>query len=224
MTLTEALVAAAIGTVVSGALFSMAGPLQSTFDGQLELADMQQRARAGVYAMEHDLRAAGPPVMPYRAGATRHDPASGVFYRSDTITVVSRSWDGVVTSNTYYLRQTAGASQLVHYDGVVTDFPVVDHVVALAFEYFTGTGDVLPAAALQDGPWVPHDGVADPIDADLATIRRVQVTLRVEAARDAFRGPAGALFARGGTARSMDRYLPDRVIRFDVAPRNLGDE
>jgi hypothetical protein len=96
--------------------------------------------------------------------------------------------------------------------------------VALAFEYFGTDGVRLDPAILQDGPWIPGDAATGAFDADLLQIRRVRLTLRVQAARAALRGPAGVLFARGGTSASMERYLPDRERRIDVAPRNLRAE
>ena len=81
---------------------------------------------------------------------------------------------------------------LMQYDGDRTDLPVVDHVVKLAFE---------------------HIGVP--------RTRLVRVTLRVEAAAASLRGPAGPLFTRAGTSTTAERYVPDREVQFDVAPRNL---
>ena len=81
---------------------------------------------------------------------------------------------------------------LMQYDGDRTDLPVVDHVVELGFEYLGS-----PRA------------------------RRVRVTLRVEAAAASLRGPAGPLFLRSGTSTTAERYVPDREVQFDVAPRNL---
>ena len=80
----------------------------------------------------------------------------------------------------------------------------------------------LTAAGLSDGPWCPDEANAHRYDADLLRIRRVSVTLRLEAALSALRGPAGSLFTRGGTARAAGRWLPDQQIRFDVTPRNLN--
>jgi hypothetical protein len=227
MTITEFLVAAAIAVGLIATLFGIADPLQGMFDGQLELAEMHQRLRTGVHAIERDLLAAGPPIMPYRAGARLPDPSLGIFYRDDAISMVSAPWpDRVVTADTYYMRRGSlpGISQLMHYDGVETDAPVVDHVVGLAFEYFGADGAPLGPAMLQDGPWSPGDVATGVFDADLLLIRRVRVTLRVQAARSALRGPAGVLFTHGGTAVSMERYLPDREIHVDVAPRNVGSE
>ena len=59
-------------------------------------------------------------------------------------------------------------------------------------------------------------------DADLLRIRKIGVTLRVQAANAAMRGPASVLFAHGGTSRSGNRWLPDLQVRFEVTPRNLG--
>lgn len=81
---------------------------------------------------------------------------------------------------------------LMQYDGDRTDLPVVDHVVELAFEH-----------------------VGSP------RTRLVRVTLRVEAAAASLRGPAGPLFTRAGTSTTAERYVPDREVQFDVAPRNL---
>jgi prepilin-type N-terminal cleavage/methylation domain-containing protein len=74
---------------------------------------------------------------------------------------------------------------------------------------------------LSDGPWCADAAHVNRFDADLLRIRRVRVTLRVQAAAASMRGPAGVLFTHGGTAKSRD-YVPDHEIRFDVTPRNLN--
>ncbi|HEY2907288.1 MAG TPA: hypothetical protein VGJ29_15405 [Vicinamibacterales bacterium] len=79
----------------------------------------------------------------------------------------------------------------------------------------------LTPAQLTDGPWCPNDAAAGRFDADLLRVRRVGVTLRVQAGVAALRGPAGLLFTYGGTARSAATWVPDQELRFDVAPRNL---
>jgi hypothetical protein len=84
------------------------------------------------------------------------------------------------------------------------------------------TPTVLSSALLTDGPWCPDASSANRYDADLLRVRAVQVRVRVQAAIDALRGPAGPLFARGGTATDAKRFLPDREIAFRVAPRNLN--
>lgn len=180
-------------------------------------------------------------------------------------------------NHAYFLKSddSAGTYQLMHDDGAGSaDTPVVDHVVALRFDYY-GEGQppvllrppgdtiepattygpkpvaagvascifsaaappvpLLPAlgdgsqrlvrlneAELTDGPFCPDDGNSNRWDADLLRIRRIGVTLRVQSAAAALRGPAGALFAHAGTAQSSAKWLPDLEIHFDVSPRNLN--
>lgn len=86
-----------------------------------------------------------------------------------------------------------------------------------------GNGPVLLSSSmLVDGPWCPDDTRVNRFDADLLRVRRVGVTLRVQAAAASLRGPAGVLFRRGGTAASAARYVPDLEVHFDIAPRNLN--
>ncbi|HZP47278.1 MAG TPA: hypothetical protein VFB07_02005 [Vicinamibacterales bacterium] len=75
---------------------------------------------------------------------------------------------------------------------------------------------------LTDGPWCPDPYSANRWDADLLRIRMVVVTLRIQAAIAALRGPAGALFAAAGTGRDPTRWVPDRQVTFKVSPRNLN--
>jgi hypothetical protein len=206
----ELLIASAITVTLMGAVLGVMGPLQRLFDTQPEYADVHQRMRAGVDALMKDLLAAGPPVMPYRAGVRRHDPAVGVFYRADTITLVPVPWDDPDgRSHTYYLKNDAatGIAQLMRYDGHESDLPIADHIVGLAFDYFGVDGMPLAPAALEDGPWFPDDRDRNRFDTDLLKIRRIRVTMRAQPAPAALR-----------------RLLPEREIRFDVAPRNLNRE
>lgn len=80
----------------------------------------------------------------------------------------------------------------------------------------------LAAAILTDGPWCPDASASNRFDADLLRIRRIRVTLRLQSGVASLRGPAGALFSRGGTSRVAERFVPDQEIRFDVTPRNLN--
>ena len=80
----------------------------------------------------------------------------------------------------------------------------------------------LTAAQLADGPWCPDQANANRWDADLLRIRTVGVTVRVEAALAALRGPAGALFANAGSSRAANRWVPDQEIRVEVSPRNMN--
>ncbi len=79
----------------------------------------------------------------------------------------------------------------------------------------------LTESQLTDGPWCPDAVSPNRYDADLLRIRRIAVTLRVEAP-EALRGPSSMLFLRGGTSKDAARWVPDREVRFDMAPRNLN--
>lgn len=80
----------------------------------------------------------------------------------------------------------------------------------------------LTQAQLTDGPWCPNDGSNNRFDADLFRIRKVAVTVRVQSAVAALRGPAGALFSHSGTSRGGSQWAPDHEVRFQVTPRNLN--
>jgi len=80
----------------------------------------------------------------------------------------------------------------------------------------------LTAAQLTDGPWCPNDANPNRYDADLLRVRKIGVTLRVQAALAALRGPASALFSHGGTSNGGSKWVPDQEIRFMVSPRNLN--
>jgi len=72
------------------------------------------------------------------------------------------------------------------------------------------------------GPWCPDPASANRWDADLLRVRSIGVTLRVQSANAALRGPAGALFTHGGTSTRAARWLPDLEVTFRVTPRNLN--
>jgi hypothetical protein len=80
----------------------------------------------------------------------------------------------------------------------------------------------LPMASVQDGPWCPDAAAVNRYDADLLRVRHVRITIRVESAIDALRGPASLLFARGGQASSAHALVPDRETVLELAPRNLA--
>jgi hypothetical protein len=141
------------------------------------------------------------------------------------------SYISEVITHTYWLNTDPAndAYQLMRYDGDQSDEPIVDNVVGLNFEYFGQAESaiageplvVLSPSQLTDGPWRPDAASAGRYDADLLRVRRIRVTLRVQASA-AFRSAAGPLFMHGGNSRTSERYLPDREITFDVTPRNLA--
>jgi len=197
-TMVETLIATMITVSVVSAILAVVGPAQAVVRAQGEAADLHQRLRAAADVIAGDLRAAGA-VRPYRVGTLRDDALAGVYYRPDTITTLGE------TSRTYYLKPDT--SELMQYDGAVSDFPMVEHVVALAFEYFgaDGAGRALvriDPGILIDGPW-SEDASHRLVDADAERIREVRISIRLEA-----------------TAPSLRRLVPDEEATFDVALRN----
>jgi len=209
-TLVELLIAMLLTLVITAALCAVVIPARVAFEKQPEAADMHQRLRVAVDALTRDLQMAGaglapeasPPVMPYRVGERGSDPLTGVFYRPGVVSVAYiPSSAGAIVSRTYHLRvdPATRTPQLMRYDGLHTDLPVVDRLVALELTYFDEGDTPLDPAVLQDGPWRPSDPDVGEFDADLLRIRRVRVVLRVTGTRD----------------------VPDHELQFDVALRNV---
>jgi hypothetical protein len=81
----------------------------------------------------------------------------------------------------------------------------------------------LDAGELADGNvWCPDASDPDRYDADLLRIRTVRVTVRVQSAIAAFRGPAGVLFRQPGDSSGAGRLLPDRELHFQISPPNVS--
>lgn len=215
-TIIECVIATALMLALTAAVFAAVRGSQDAHAVQNETADMHQRARIAADALIRDLVGASG-VRPYRWGGTRPDPPD--TFKSDTITAIGP------TTTTYWLKSdaVAGTYQLLSYAGEDSaDVPVVDHVVALSFAYAAAGGVLLDASQLTDGPWRPD--AADPArwDADLERVRVVNISLRVQSAIAALRGPAGVWFTHAGTGSSGARWAPDVVVHFLVAPRNLN--
>ena len=68
----------------------------------------------------------------------------------------------------------------------------------------------------------PNGAIGNAWDADLLRVRKVAVTIRVQSANAALRGPASALFTNGGTSKEGSKWLPDQQVTFSVSPRNLN--
>lgn len=76
--------------------------------------------------------------------------------------------------------------------------------------------------ALTDGPWCPDAAASTRFDADLFRIRKVRVTLRVEAWVDLMRGSDRRFFRRPGSSGGRPDVVPDQEVSFDVVPRTIG--
>jgi prepilin-type N-terminal cleavage/methylation domain-containing protein len=215
-TIVELLVALLLMLVVAAGVFAGVRSSSEQFLSHTERADMQQRARIAADTVQHALVNAAA-VRPYRWGGVSADPP-GTF-KADTITLLTPS-----SSTTFWLKQddVNGVYQLMSFGGGSSaDVPVVDNVVALRFAYLDGAA-VLAPSELADGPWLPDAASADRWDADLARVRVVAVTVRVQAAIASLRGPAGPLFRHAGVASTPGRWAPDVELQFRVAPRPLN--
>ena len=159
----EILVATAVMLLVSGAVFQMlAGAVRQSAVWNDE-ADLHQRARVSMEAIAAELRGAGaggelgplrnsfPVVEARRPGGPLTASAVTLRYIPDGADVA-----GLVEATWYFDPQTGVIRRSESGHG---DFPVVDGVQALRFEYFDAFGE----------PW--------PLDADSLRIRRVRVTV-----------------------------------------------
>jgi hypothetical protein len=83
-------------------------------------------------------------------------------------------------------------------------------------------GSLVPlgAAELSDGPYC--GGGDTEFDADLLRVRKVRMTIRMQAANPMLRGANTQIFMNPGTAPGGARYVPDYTMSFEVAPRNLN--
>ena len=210
----ELLIASAVTMAVVGAVLAAVNPAQLMFRAQGDAADLHQRTRAAADTLSADVRAAVA-LRPYRVGATRDDAALGIYYRTDTLTVLgvpsaALSLDADA-SRTYYLKSgtAPGTFQLMQYDGGLSDLPMLEHVVRLSFDYFgpatTGGPLVrLEPATLVDGPWI-EDAAHRMFDADLMRVREVRALLRLES-----------------TDPWLRRLVPDTEIVLHMAMRNIS--
>jgi hypothetical protein len=268
--LIEVVVSSALILLIVSAMLALAHPIMEAAQAQPEAADLHQRLRAAADAVLRDIMAAGAgidtgpasgplsdylaPVIPYRIGDSNSDIARGVFFRTDTLSLITLpslvaqarvarasiagqqlivdaapncggmpfdrlcgftqdlrvivlDTDGTydigsvasvlglvvtidhlgsfagthnsgtailaaVDLHTYYAKNdtATGALQLVHYDGRVSDLPVVDELLKLEFEY---VGEPSPPQLLggtdlrsQQGPWTTYGPKPPPLDVD----------------------------------------------------------
>jgi hypothetical protein len=77
----------------------------------------------------------------------------------------------------------------------------------------------LAAEALADGPWCGTG--ENRFDADLLRLRRVRLTLRLQAGDPAARGSDAGRFRAPGFAHASSAEVPDVTVVVDVTPRNL---
>jgi hypothetical protein len=227
--LVEVAVALAITMVIGGALLSLVSGSTAAFLAQTESSDMQQRLRVATTTLGNEIASAGagpygpagadvpsgsPPIAPYRPG----DSPGTV--RTDTITVSRSLRTGATKTTTYWLKvdDAAKAYQLMMYDGSNADVPVVDHIVALQFEYF---GDPEPPRIRRpltdpDGPWTtygptPSTTAVSPYAAGENCVFAGNGSAMPDPRLNVLGGAGGPLVAIGAPLLSDGPWCPDGV-------------
>lgn len=82
-----------------------------------------------------------------------------------------------------------------------------------------GSLAALPLAMLSDGPYC--GGGTNEFDADLLRVRKIRVTLRMQVATPGLRGGTD-VSGNVRTGAGGERTVPDYILSFEVAPRNLN--
>jgi hypothetical protein len=78
----------------------------------------------------------------------------------------------------------------------------------------------LTAEMLSDGPWCGSGGTQ--FDADLLRVRRIRITVRLQASDPAVRGSDRQRFATPGSAMRETSMVSDVFVSIDVTLRNVG--
>ena len=73
---------------------------------------------------------------------------------------------------------------------------------------------------LSDGPWCGSGGTQ--FDADLLRVRRIRISVRLQASDPAVRGSDRQRFFNPGSATRETSMVPDVIVSIDTTPRNLG--
>lgn len=173
--LVETLVAMAIALGVIASAIGLALPSRGLAASRSETADMQQRLRVAADTLYQRINSAGAgayagtdpgpltdtlaPILPYRASTSSPDPPGS--FRSDAITLFTVPRNAAQPiGTTYWLKvePSTASYQLMAVDSSGIDVPVVDHVVALGFEYFGDSQPPTMRKPLSDpsGPWTSY--------------------------------------------------------------------
>lgn len=228
VTLVELLIASALMLAVSAAALAALDRARLLFDAQPEAADVQQRLRVAHDSLYDAIGRAGagvpfgplagslsavlPPVVPYRRGEWADDPARGVYYRADTISLLSvpdttavAAVLGVVpaaSGGVVFLRPNCGPGPLDRVCGFTQGMRVL--IADRAGRYDLATVDEAGGAELRvshAGPWA---GAYDRGDAAV-----VEVDARTYFLRTAAAAP-GQLVQYDGFA--TERPVVDHVV------------
>jgi prepilin-type N-terminal cleavage/methylation domain-containing protein len=166
---------------------------------------------------------AGSPVLSIDASSYFVNPSSSVLHRYDGDASDVPAIDDVVAMEVRYYggtqpplwpRPPAGEANCLYdaagaYQSAL--MPALAGVAGLV---------ELTAAMLSDGPWCGSGGTQ--FDADLLRVRRIRVTVRLQASDPAVRGSDRQRFFNPGPATRETSLVPDVIVSIDTTPRNLG--
>lgn len=170
------------------------------------------------------------PGLPYAAGASVTPVETHTYYFDatqhqlrhydghasdvpavDNVVAVTFSYEGEASPPVYPKPPPGEANCL--YDATGARWPWISTLSG-------GIGNLvdLPLTSLADGPWC---GLGDNrFDIDLLRIRRVRLTIRMQAPDDL--RSRGGQFTLSGASLSARRQLPDMLVTIDITPRNLN--
>ena len=170
--------------VADGPFCPAARPVCGFADGDLLLA-FDGTGRFDTFRL--DLSSGMPMLVPCAAAFASHYDAGATVVRA--------------VSRTYY--RDTGSNEMLVLDGAGAPQPIVDHIVALRFEYTAGDGTPLDGE-LANGPWSGEGATL--FDADLRRVRRVRVIFTI----------------RSGLSGSGALEIPDLTSAFEIALRNTA--
>ncbi len=165
----------------------------------------------------------GSPVLSIDSSSFFVDPSSSVLHRYDGDASDVPAIDDVVAMDVRYYgateppmwpRPPAGEANCL-YDAAGTYQSALMPVLAGVAGLVEMTGPMLI-----DGPWCGSGGTR--FDADLLRVRRIRITVRLQASDPAVRGSDRQRFANPGSAKRETSMVSDVTVTIDATPRNLG--
>ena len=183
-------------------------------------ASLTVRARGAASGRTHRV---GSPVLSIDSSSFFVDPSTFVLHRYDGDASDVPAIDDVVAMDVRYYgatgppawpRPPAGEANCLYDAGGA--------YLSALMPALAGVGGLveLTDAMLTDGPWCGSGGTR--FDADLLRVRRIRVTVRLQASDPAVRGSDRRRFLNPGPATRDASMVPDVIVSIDVTPRNLG--
>jgi prepilin-type N-terminal cleavage/methylation domain-containing protein len=166
---------------------------------------------------------AGSPVLSIDSSSFFVDPTSSVLHRYDGDSSDVPAIDDVVAMDVRYY----GGTQPPLWPRPPTGESNCLYDAAGAYQSalmpaLTGVAGLIEMTAgmLSDGPWCGSGGTQ--FDADLLRLRRVRISVRLQASDPAVRGSDRQRFFNPGPATRETSMVPDVIVLIDTIPRNLG--